>query len=153
MIDVTIKVDGLDKTIAALTKVVKGLGNHREFLREEVAPELKRDFNRVFTSRGFGTWSPLKRSTIRQKAKQGYPSTTLIRTRRYQRSAARLSGLRISRDKLEIRSPITYAVYSEYGTKDQVARPVFAAVAKRIEPRLPRLYQIYSRKRLLRGLS
>lgn len=153
MINISITATGIDETIKSLTKVAKGLGDHRDFLKEEVVPELKKEFRRVFSSDGFGRWRPLDRDTITQKLEDGYSTTPLVRTNYYKRVTERLQGMTIRRNVLEIDSPVPYAKYHEYGTRRIPARPVFSAVAQQIRPRLPRLYEIYARRKLRRELS
>lgn len=145
----TISATGIRETIAAIQKVRAGTRDYRPFFEEEVAPRLRREFSRVFSTRGYHTWEVLAQSTLLQKAKQGYSTAPLVRTGRYRRTTEKLEGMRLRRRVLEIRSPIPYARYQEYGTRNIPARPVFEEVAQRIERQLPALYRRYARRRLL----
>ena len=148
-INITIEVDGITKAIAALTKVGRGIKDHRDFLEDAVVPELRKEFSRVFTTRGYGRWRALKPSTVRQKSRQGYPTDPLQRTGYYKRASEKLTGMRIRRNVLEIRSPVPYARYHEYGTGKIPERQVFTAVAQKIRPELPRLYRNFAQRKIL----
>ena len=152
-LNITITATGIDATIKALTTVAKQLGDHRDFLKDEVVPELKREFRSVFRSSGYGRWRRLSPVTIQEKLEHGYPTSPLIRTGYYRRASEKLTGLKIRRNVLEIDSPVRYAGYQEYGTRRIPARPVFGSVAREMERRLPKMYQIWARRRLLRELS
>ena len=146
-LSMTISLTGIKETIQALTDVSKTLGDHRDFMRRAVFPELRKQMRRVFQSRGYNTWAPLARSTLREKSRRGYPSSPLVRTGRYRRESASLRGLRIRRNVLELDSPIPYAVYHEFGTRRIPARPVYRLVAERMRRELPRLYREYLERR------
>ena len=149
MININIKATGINQAIAAIEKVRnETVTDYRDFFRIEVEPELKDLFRQAFQSNGFGRWPKLAASTIAQKAREGFPSTPLVRTGYYRRSAERLENMRITRTELEITSPVRYAIYHENGTSRIPQREVFTAVARRIRRRLPRLYQAYQGRRL-----
>ena len=148
----SISVTGIRETRAELRKVAMELGNHNEFLKDYVEPALRNTFRYAFQSHGYRRWQPLAASTVRSKTRQGYPATPLVRTGRYRRSATKLEGLRIRPNVIEVDSPIRYAGYLEYGTRNMPARPVFSTVTERIRRRLPELYRKYARERLLNGL-
>ena len=150
MLTMTLTVTGIDKTIKNLTETARGLGDYRDFLRKEVVPELKKEFRRVFASRGYGQWRPLAASTIAEKRKAGYPTAPLIRTNYYRRASVALRGMRIRRHVLEIKSPVPYARFHEFGTRRIPQRQVFSAVAQQLEPRLRRLYEIYYQRSIRR---
>ena len=135
---------GIDKAIKDLTTIATGFGNHTRFLRTVVFSLLKREFRDVFTSRGHGTWRPNAPSTIREKGS----NKPLIRTGNYQRSSAGLRGLRLRRNELEITTPVRYAQYHEFGTRNIPKRAVFEIVADRIRDKLPGLYRDYQRSQL-----
>lgn len=141
MLKMTISLTGVKQTIQQLTQTAELVGDHREFMRRVVFPELRREMRRVFSSRGYNTWAALAPSTLRQKARQGYPSTPLVRTGYYRRVSESLRGLRVRRNVLELDSPVPYAIYHEFGTRRIPRRPVFTAVARRLQRELPRLYR------------
>lgn len=143
----TISIKGINKTIQALEAEARQLSDHRDFLRDEVAPLLKREFRDVFRSRGYGKWLPLAPSTIAQRRRDGYGTAPLIRTGNYLKNSANLRGQRIRRNVLEITSPINYAMYHEFGTSRIPSRPVFKYVADRIRPELQKLYNDWRRRR------
>lgn len=149
-LNITITETGIDQTIKDWTALARRLGDHRDFLRSEVVPELRKEFSKVFTSRGYGTWKPLAQSTIKEKQSKGYPPDPLIRTGYYKRTSERLRGMSIRRNVLEIRSPVRYAAYHEYGTRRIPQRSVFCSVAQRIEPRLAELYRNYNNRNPIR---
>ena len=146
MINITLKTEGKVQAINNIGKLADQIGDHRDFLRREVEPELKKQFRKAFRTRGFGTWQPLKRSTLREKARRGYPSTPLVRTGRYRDATEQLLGRTLTRSYLEVRSPIPYARYLEYGTRHMFARSVFGVVGGEMERLLPRLYREYLRR-------
>ena len=146
---ITITATGIKETIAAIRKVRGGTTDYRPFFEEEVQPALRKEFRRAFTTRGFQRWEALAQATLIQKAKSGYPVRALVRTGRYRRATEKLEGMRVRRTVLEIRSPIPYARFQEFGTRNIPARPIFEEVAQRIEKQLPQLYRRYARRRLL----
>lgn len=143
MISGTIDVKGIDAAIKAISDVAKRVGDHRPFFERSVVPELKRINKKCFDSAGHGQWPPLALSTIQQKVEKGYPRAPLVRTGRYRNACINLEGMRISRNKLEIRSPIRYAIYHEQGTKNIPRRQQFKLVADEMRRRIAELYQIY----------
>ena len=143
----SISIKGIDSTIKALQAEAKQLSDHRAFLRDEVAPLLRREFREVYRSRGYGKWPPLAPSTIAQRRRDGYGTAPLVRTGNYLKNSANLRGQRIRRNVLEITSPVYYAQYHEFGTRHIPPRPVFKYVADRIRPELPRLYASWRRRR------
>ena len=142
----SISVTGIDETIKNLQNVARGLADHRDFLRIEVFPELKRIFREVFSTRGFGDWPPLAASTLAERRRRGFGTRPLIRTGDYLRNSTGLHGLRLRRNILEIVSPVKYARYHEYGTRRIPERPVFKLVVNRIRPELPKLYRKFRRR-------
>ena len=112
----SISIKGIDATIKALQNEARQLSDHKSFLRDEVAPLLRREFRDVFRSRGYGKWLPLAPSTIAQRRRDGYGIEPLIRTGNYLTNSANLRGQRIRRNVLEITSPVAYAMYHEFGT-------------------------------------
>ena len=146
-IGLNISVTGIDQAIASITEVAQRIDNHSDFLRNEVEPELKNVFRDIFRSQGNRRWPQLKRSTIQQKTKKGYPSTPLVRTGNYRRQTESLNGLRITKEYLEVISPVPYARYLEYGTRHMEKREVFATAARTMRRRLPRMYEAYHQRR------
>ena len=153
MIDIEITITGVDRVIKALQGVRSELGSHQDFLRQECVPELEKGFRRCFQTRGYGRWVALDRDTVLEKMEEGYQTAPLVRTGNYQRMCERLAGLTISRNRLEIRSPVRYAPYMEYGTREIPARPVFCFVAEEFSRNINQFYFTYARRRLFRGLS
>ena len=141
----SIKETGIKQTIANLTNIRNTVTNHTDFLEDVCVPELKKYFAACFKS-GHG-WRPLKRDTVLQKAKHGFPAKPLIRSGYYRDTAVKLQQLRIRTNKLEITCIVPYAVYLEYGTRNMPARQVFKPVADMMQSRIVRLYRIfYARK-------
>ena len=153
MLNMSIGITGVAAVQAALQALAAHIINPAEFLQDIAVPYLKKDIRRAFQSRGYRTWQPLAESTIRQKTRQGYPSTPLVRTGRYQRATESLRGLRVRRNVLELDSPIPYAVYHEFGTRRMPARPVFSLVTRRLERELPRLFDRWVQRRIRREFS
>ena len=157
MLRMRIQVDGLTKTISNLRNVRRKLGDHRDFLRTRVTKELSAEFKKCFNTRGYGSWRPLDRDTILEKQEEGFSSQALVRTNRYRRACEELRGMSIrrssGRSRLRIKSPVPYARYHEFGTRDIPARPVFELVANEMQRKIVRIYRQYLERRLRRELS
>ena len=141
-INMEITVEGIPAAIKAVQSVGQSIQgrSHQEFLRRIIVPELEKEFARCFQG-GHRDWPPLKPATIRQKQRQGYPATPLVRTGAYRGASRRLRGMQISRNRIRIVSPIYYARFLE------PVRPVFGEVARRMRQRIRRLYNNYVRER------
>ena len=148
-INASITATGITETIKNLSMIAEKVGNHTEFLEDVCVSELRDLFQHCFRG-GHREWQPLDRATILQKLKEGFPTTPLVRTGYYRNSSVRLRGMSIRRNKLELRSPVQYAGYQEYGTRHIPRRPVFGIVTEQLQRRIVRLYRIYAQRRLLR---
>ena len=136
----SISITGINEAIAMLEAEAKSIRDHNDFLRQVVIPLAKREFDKVFRTRGYGTWKPLSRSTLRGRRKAGYGTAPLIRTGNYYRQSRDLRGLKLRRNILEINSPVEYARYTEFGTRRSPARSVFKLVANELRRELPRRF-------------
>lgn len=147
----TIKERGLDLTIAALATYRGRFRDYNDFLVREIEPELKDQFTKCFNTKGFGKWAQLDADTIEAKSKGGRVVTPLIDTGRYRRACENLKGKTLGKNSIKIVSPISYAIFHEFGTKDIPPRPVFELVANRMRRKVRKLYREYNRRQT-RGL-
>ena len=142
----TIQTQGLEQTIQNLQQLANEQPNVGPFLSNVCVPALQRLFRSAFDG-GLGGWRPLKRSTRKQKAEDGYPTTPNVRTRHYRNECIRLAGMTISGYNLRIVSPVPYAAFLEFGTRTSPARPVFSRVAREMRKEIGPLYQAWARGR------
>lgn len=148
MVSVSLKLTGINETIANLKKLKPRLSNNSEFMTEQIVPELKKQFRKVFDTEGYGRWPPLKRSTIISNRRRGLSTRMNVDTGRYRSECERLVGMSISHSstatRLRIISPNPYARYLE------PVRPVFGPVADEVRKVIVRLYRIHLRRKVLR---
>ena len=140
-IRLSINATGIPEAIKTLKDLEKRVQprSHQEFLREIVAPELSKEFTRIFDS-GHPSWPPLAPSTIAEKARLGYPLRPNVRTGAFRNASRNLHGMQISGNTLKMISTIYYSRYTE------PVRPVYKIVADRIRRRIKRLYNKYKER-------
>ena len=142
-----ISVSGINNAINTLRSLPSFDDDHSDFLQNEIEPWLRREFRRCFETDGYGTWRNLDADTLESRRDRGLGSEPLEVSGRYRRACEQLAGKRLRKDYLEIRSPIPYARYLEFGTRTAPARPVFILVAERLREKIERLYVSYHNRR------
>lgn len=136
MVKISVKVDSRigEKRLRSLVLKAQNFSD----VFKGVAKSFYQFQERQFRSGGaeIGGWKPLAKSTLRQKARLGYPSDILVRTGRLMRSLASKTTDTVeeitSRD-LRIGTGVPYAIYHQKGTKKMPARPLIALTQKLLD--------------------
>jgi hypothetical protein len=67
MIGINVKVEGLEQMAKALDNLAAKIENPDEKLMNRMGEAVIEDIDRRFMTRGYGTWPPLKKSTVKRK--------------------------------------------------------------------------------------
>ena len=120
-----VRIHGIDEIKETVSDLDDLLDDLSPIIREDVIPVVRERILRIFSSRGYGRWAPLRPSTIRGKGHD----LPLVETRRLRRSLTNEQDpeaiIQVRRRSLTYGTEVPYARYHEFGTRRMPRRPFF----------------------------
>ena len=148
MYNLRITAKGLNEAILFMKRLQREhIGDYTDFINDDVVPRTEALVERCFQTNGFGRWRELAESTKKEKARKGYPLTTMVRTGRYKREARRLYKKEVTRNSLLVTLQVPYAIYHELG-KGRRRRQVLTLVANKLREELRDMWISYNQRKL-----
>lgn len=107
------------KTISKMISAARNFATAKEKLTREVAIEVGELASKGILDQQF-TLAPLTKKYAAEKAKKGMDGRILVATGKY---AMSFSPVKVGKNEWGLMAPMPLALWSEFGTKNQPARP------------------------------